>query len=582
MQVELILRDLPPGPLELRFSRSSPGRYALHEFAKNVFDVQVADDQGRAVPFTRPGPSGWDVADPPSEVRVSYKVFGDRVDGTYLAIDSTHAHLNMPAALMWARGWDRRGALVRIQPPHASGWRVATQLFPTADPLVFTAPNLQYLMDSPTEVSAFDLRSFTAPAPPGARPGPAQTIRIAVHQDAGVDMDGLARNVEAIVREAGRVFGEYPPFDTGTYTFIVDDLPWAHGDAMEHRNSSVLTSSGTLAHGSARLDLFAHEFVHAWNVERIRPQSLEPFDFERANPSGELWLAEGFTNYYGPLLVRRAGLMGVEPFAASIGYAIEAVRGSPGRLLRSAEEMSLLATVVDGGVPPDRTPLENTYLSYYTWGEAIALALDLTLRERTEGRVSLDSYMRAMWEAFGRPGGGDPGHVGRPYTMDDARRVLAAVSGDERFAADFFDRYIQGHGLPDYERLLRQAGFVLRPQRPGAAWIGDLALRLAGGRVIVAGTVPFRTPAYEAGLERDDRLVSVDGTTIGQPSDLATVLRRRRAGDEIRLEFERRGTRVESTLALIADPAIEVATAESAGEPLSDAQRRFRREWLGP
>ena len=129
------------------------------------------------------------------------------------------------------------------------------------------------------------------------------------HTGTDAEVDGLVRDVEAIVREARHVFGEYPPFEGNTYTFIADYLPWAHGDGMEHRNSTILTAPSPIQ--TSRLDLLdtiAHEFFHTWNVERIRPKSIEPFNFEEANMSGELWLAEGFTSYYGPLTMKRAGL----------------------------------------------------------------------------------------------------------------------------------------------------------------------------------------------------------------------------------------------------------------------------------
>src|SRR5262245_20738297 len=161
MQVEATFTTVPAGPLQLRMSRSSPGRYALHEFAKNVFDVRVTDAAGVALPVARPNPHQWNVTGHSGTVRVTYRIFGDRVDGPYLGIDSTHAHINMPAALMWARGFELRPATVRFTPPSDSGWRVGTQLLPGADPFTFTAPNLQYLMDSPTELSAFSVRSFT-------------------------------------------------------------------------------------------------------------------------------------------------------------------------------------------------------------------------------------------------------------------------------------------------------------------------------------------------------------------------------------------------------------------------------------
>ncbi len=542
MQVEITFADLPRDTLQLRMSRSSPGRYALHEFAKNVFDVRVADGAGRALEPSRPNPHGWDVSAHDGTVRVSYKVFGDRIDGTYLAIDSTHAHINMPAALMWARGLERRPVSVRFEQPRGTGsWRVATQLMPGSDPYTFSAPNLQYLMDSPSEFSAFSLRTFGVDED-GRNP----VFRVAVHHTGGeADLDAYARGAEKIVREMKYVFGEYPQFENNTYTFIADYLPLASGDGMEHRNSTILSSPAPLeGGGQGLLGTVSHEFFHAWNVERIRPRSLEPFSFEDANTSGELWFAEGFTSYYGPLVMCRAGLTSVADYARDLAAAINTVTISPGRRFGTAEDMSRLAPFVDAAAAIDRTNVENTFISYYTWGAALGLGLDLSLRERTAGRVTLDHFMRAMWQQFGKSGERVPGYVERPYTMADLKEVLTTVSGDAAFAGDFFARYVQGHEVVDYSRLLAQAGFIVMPANPGAAWAGELDVQSAGAGLLITGAVPFGSPAYQAGLERDDTIVSIAGRRLDSTDTLATALRRLRPGDVVDVVFERRGQRV--------------------------------------
>ncbi|OFW07211.1 MAG: hypothetical protein A3I61_04310 [Acidobacteria bacterium RIFCSPLOWO2_02_FULL_68_18] len=488
MQIRIRFDDLPPGPLELRMSRSSPGRYAVHDFAKNVYDVRFADGRGAALRAIHPRPHEWNVIGHTGSVEVTYRIFGDRVDGTYLAIDGTHAHINAPAALMWARGLEARPVAVRFLPPAGASWRVATQLVPGADPLAYTAPNFQYLMDSPVELSGAALRTFTV------RDGPRTPVfRLAVHHTGtDAELDTFTADVERIVGEARQVFGEYPPFEGNSYTFIADYLPWAVGDGMEHRNSSVLTSASSIrSNRLGLLDTVSHEFFHAWNVERIRPRALEPFDFEEANVSGELWFAEGFTSYYGPLILRRAGLTQTADFAAEMTDMVNTVRTSPGRQVRSAEEMSRLAPLVDGAAYVDRANFDNTYVSYYTWGAAIALGLDLTLRDRSNGRVTLDHYMRALWETHGKPGGKAPGYVDNPYTMADLEAALAAVSGDAAFADDFFARYIQGRELVDYERLLARAGFVVQPVSPGQARAGQ---PIAGPRIAIV-------PVEQAGRE---------------------------------------------------------------------------------
>ena len=381
---------------------------------------------------------------------------------------------------------------------------MATQLLPGPDALTYTAPNLQYLMDSPAEFSEFALRTFTVPD--GADEA---TFRIAMHhQGEGADLDGFARDAETIVREARRVFGEFPRFDGGTYTFIGDYLPVARGDAMEHRNSTVLTSGGPLSRPGNWRENVAHEFFHVWNVERIRPQSLEPFDFEDVNVSSDLWLAEGFSEYYAPLILRRAGLTTVGEFAETMTSVINRVTESPGRAIRTAEEMSQLAPLFDGHVaaagPED---LGRAYLSYYVWGSAIALALDLTLRDRTDGRATLDGFMRALWQRFGSSAAVVPGYVERPYTLDDVRTVLGEVSGDTVFAADFLGRFVQGHEVADYRRLLESVGLMLRPTGRGAPAGGSLRQEIVtfelAGRELTEQQRRFRTAWLESSATAD-------------------------------------------------------------------------------
>ena len=577
MDVEAMFTDLPSEPLRLRMSRSSPGRYALHGFAKNVSDVRITDADGKPLAVTRPGPDGWDVAMHPGSVRVRYRVFGDSVDGTYLAVDATHAHINMPAVIMWARGLELRPMMLRFEPPAGAGWRVATQLMPGNDQLTFTAPNLQYLMDSPTEVGAFTLRSFTVPDE-----GRTPVFRLALHHTGGdTEVASFLRDVERIVREERAVFGEFPVYEGNTYTFIADYLPWARGDAMEHRNSTALASRSSIRDNPiALLQSIAHEFFHCWNVERIRPRSLEPFNFEDANVSGELWLAEGFTNYYGPLSLQRAGITTVKDFAAEIGSTIDTVLTGPGRLVGTAEQMSQAAVFADGAQWRDPTNADNTFISYYEWGEAIALGLDLVLRDRSNGRITLDDFMRAMWRTFGKPGGRLMGYVDRPYTLDDVKATLASVAGDAAFAQDFFSRYIQGHEIVDYASLLARAGFVMRPAAPGQAYAGRFPLEDAGNGARVAALVPAGSPAYLAGLDRDDVIVSAGGQTIRTGADFSRALQSRKPGDTLPIVFLRRGDRVSAVMTLAADPHHEVVPAEQIGHPLSDAQKRFRDAWL--
>jgi predicted metalloprotease with PDZ domain len=578
MQVEAAFSGLDDTPLHLRINRSSPGRYSLHEFAKNVWDVHAFAADGGELPTTRPDPYGWDVTPRGGRVTVKYKVYGDRADGTYLAVDTTHAHINMPAVIMWARSLDDRPAKITFEPPAGLRWRVASQLHPGASPFEFTAPNLQYLMDSPAEFGPLVVRQFSV----GSR-----TFRFAVHH-AGTDaeLDAFVKDVEKIVAQEGAIYGEFPSYEPGVYTFLADYLPYVDGDGMEHRNSTVMTSAGAIRNPAERiglLDTVAHEFFHGWNVERIRPRSLEPFDFERANMSSELWLAEGFTQYYGPLVLQRAGLTTLDATAATFAGNIEAATLEPGRLVRSAEDMSRMAAFIDGGRPIDRTNWANTVISYYPFGAAIGLALDLELRDRSDGQVSLDDFMRAMWRVHGRPGGAREGYVDRPYTTADAEARLAEVSGDRAFARDFFARFIEGREVADYRRLLMRAGLVLRRRSAGRSWWGDLRLEAGNGTVRIAAVVPSNSPAYAAGMDQDDEIRRIDGRRIGSVEELNVVFSRHKPGDRLDVVIaDRSGAERTASVLLADDPHLALTPVEPIGGALTAAQRTFRERWLGP
>lgn len=576
-QIEVTFPNLPGGTLEARMSRSSPGRYALHEYAKNVFELRAFDGRGKALATTRPSPYQWDVSGHDGTVRIVYKIYGDHVDGTYLAIDPTHAHMNMPATLMWARGLDRRSVRVTFEPPKGLSWVPATQLFPTDDPWTFTAPNLQYLMDSPTELSAQTMRTFKV----SGGDGRVATIRVAIHHDAGeAEVNEYVAGTEKIVREQGAVFGEYPEFEPGHYTFLGDYVPWGGGDGMEHRNSTVVAAPVSLRMPGMVadvLDTVSHEFFHAWNVERIRPKTLEPFNFEEANISGELWLAEGFTQYYGTLVMGRAGLSTRDETAAGLARAAVSVINSPGRQFRSAVEMSQMAPFTDAARAVDKTNFATTFISYYTYGAAVALALDLSLRDRSNGTLSLDDYMQAMWRVHGKPGGAQPGLVAKPYTLADARARLAEVSGDRVFADEFFDRYVEGREVADYARLLLRAGYVLKKRSPNVAWLGSVA----DSSGTISNLTAWGTPAFDAGLDQGDVIIEVDGKAMGA-GVLPAAVKARKPGDRLTVTYKRRGGATgTATIVLKQDPALEAVAVEATGGTLTPDQKAFRDAWLG-
>jgi len=567
-QIGVTWSGLDDVPLELRMSRSSPGRYAIHEFGKNVYALSFTDGQGSELEYQRSHPDQWIVSGHDGTVNVSYTLYADRIDGTYSAIDLNHAHLNMPATFMWAKGLEQRPLRIRFTPADAS-WKAISQLVATADPYVFTAPDFQYFMDSPVELSAFSLRSWEVESN-----GSIQTFRLAVHHEGeDSDVDVLFDKARKVVEEQRAIFGELPVFDHGSYTFIADYLSYAAGDGMEHRNSTIISSSQSLIDTDfkAQLGTLSHELFHAWNAERIRPVELEPFDFEGANMSSSLWFMEGFTSYYGPLAIHRAGEMTLGDYLTAIGNSINSVAHAPGRAFASPLGMSERAPFVDAAVANDPTNHPNMFLSYYTYGAALGLALDLTLRSRST-ELSLDDYMRAMWQRHGR--------TGLPYTPADLQSVLAEASGDAAFAADFFARFIAGSELPDYASLLARAGLLLRPANAGKASAGSLTLQFVGERAHIANNTLIGSPLYEAGLERGDEIIALDRYLIRNQEQWDTALARYKPEDEAVIHYRQRGVVRQATLQLQEDSRLEVVTYDAAAMESGEAELRFREAWL--
>jgi len=567
-QISVTYSDLPADleVLELRMSRSSPGRYALHEFAKNVYKVSAEDGAGKPLTITRPSPYQWDIAAPGSFVKIHYTLFADRSDGTYSQIDLSHAHLNMPATFMWARHFDHRPLRVLFK-DLGEGWQFATQLAPTTQANVFTAPDLQYFLDSPVEISDFSLREFTVRSQ-----GNDYQLRLAVHHDAKEeDVDELAEMAEKVVQEHIAVFGELPAFDHGTYTFIADYLPYVNGDGMEHRNSTILTNSKSLSDNAREmLGTLSHEFFHAWNVERIRPRSLQPFNFEQANLSGELWLAEGFTQYYGTLLLRRSGMRTDEEYLEVVESLINAITHSTGRQFFSPIEMSMQAPFVDAATALDPTNFRNTFFTYYTYGAALALALDLTLRSDFE--LTLDDYMRTLWQDYGR--------TEQPYTLEDLQYALARTSNDATFAADFFQRYIYASDLPDYATLLANAGLLLQVKAPSSASLGNVELSYADNKATLEGPTLVGSPLYLAGLGQGDEILKIGRYTMRSEQAWERLLQRVAPGATLEIEYQQRGQTRSSEVSFISNPTLQVVSDESVERPLAEPARAFRSKWL--
>ncbi|MCB9271516.1 MAG: M61 family metallopeptidase [Lewinellaceae bacterium] len=563
-EIQVTYRDVPAGPLEIRMSRSSPGRYAVHEFAKNCYGFRASDGEGHPLEIDHTNPYQWNVLGHQGTVVFSYTLFGNRGDGTYSQVDETHAHLNMPATFAFARGMDDRPIRIRFDLREDLHWKVATQLKPETA-TTFTAPNLQYFMDSPTEISDFQMRTFTETSN-----GKTYQFRLVLHAPNESEViDAFKAAAMKIVAQEKAVYQELPGYDYGTYTFICCYMPQGSGDGMEHRNSTfisgnfVLDSSGLQrAYGTV-----AHEFFHCWNVERIRPRSLEPFDFEQANMSGELWFAEGFTSYYTDLTLCRAGIISTSDYVSGISGGLNAVINSPARRYRTPVEMSQFAPFSDAATSIDPVNFGNTFISYYTYGKVLGLALDLSLRNQGQNR-SLDGFMALMWDHYGKPE--------IPYSVADIESTLAEYAG-EAFAHTFFDHYIYHSEMPDYQALLNSVGISLSLAHPGQAFLGA-SMEQNDQEVTISRYPLLGTPAYIANLEAGDKIRTIDDQTVTSVNEAQSIIRNHQSGDTIQMQIERFGKMMRIPVLLMENPQLQTELIQAPA--ITDAASSQQKMWL--
>lgn len=549
----------------LRMSRSSPGRYAKHEFGKNVYNVKATNATGKTLKIEKEDADVYKVSGHKGTLKVSYTLFGDYADGTYASIDRSGYHLNMPATFMWVKGLENAPITLEFEVPVAS-WKIATQLKPTNDPTTFTAPNLQYFMDAPTKVGNLNINEWQVTNTDN------KTYKFRLALDAANTtprpaIDSFVEKLKSIVAAAKNVFGELPSYDYGSYTFLASINPYVRGDGMEHRNSTMITIPADFDGSNALLSVFAHEFFHCWNVERIRPKSLEPFNFEKSNMSEALWVAEGFTQYYGSLLRVRSGVLSETDFIDNMTGLVNAKASTPGGQLYTPIENSQRAVFVDAGVSIDRTNYANMYTSYYTYGGALALALDLELRSRFN--KSLDDLMRELWKKHGKPE--------IPYTLPNVQTALATVASPS-YASNFFNKYVYNHDPIDYKTLFSAAGYSVMPINAGKASLARISFDSTEDGLTIARNTIINTPLYNAGLDVDDVIVEMDGTKPRGANDLDKIVSRHKVGDKLTITYIHHDDTINTTFTLTEDSYLKIEEKQGG---INTSQQKLRNGWIG-
>ena len=525
--------------VELSMAVWTPGSYLVREFSRHVESVTAESPGGLSLRVEKTAKNRWRVATAGAlMVIVSYRVYGREMSVRTNWIEADFAFVNGAPTFLTLAGEPRRPHEVSIVP--ASGWtRSITALEPTVRPKpattaphTYCAPDYDTLVDSPILIGNPGLYEFSVDGVPHVLANAGDTTFF--------DSSRVVKDLEAIVRAHKEFWGSFP---YQRYVFI--NLLTEAGGGLEHARSSVLMASRWATRTRKAhlrwLELASHELFHAWNVKRLRPIELGPFDYEREVFTPSLWVVEGITDYYGAVLVLRAGRCSTQEFLDSLSDKIEELQTTPGRAVRSMTQASMDAWIKLYR-PDENTP--NTAISYYTKGAVVAFLLDAKVRRATGGRRSLDEVMREAYARYSAQG----------FTPDEFRALTEHVAGIDLGA--FWRTAIEGTEELDYSEALEVFRLQFRPANGSPngtpkAWIGATT-KIDAGRLIVA-QVKRDTPAFGAGLNVDDEIVAIDQVRV-RTDRLDERLEQYAPGDRISLLVARRDRLLSLDVVLGAEP----------------------------
>jgi predicted metalloprotease with PDZ domain len=576
LEVQVAVKRTGDGPPQesLVMPVWTPGSYLVREFARHVQDFAATTASGQPLKWEKTNKNTWRIATGGSrDWQATYRVYANELSVRTSELNSSHAFWNNANILMYLDGFLKSPSTVRVLAPDV--WKVATGLPAVpGQKNTFRAEDFDVLYDSPFEVSNFKTLVFNVKGIPH---------RIVIDGEGNYNPERMRLDVQKIVETQIEMMGGEIPYRD--YTFILH-LRANAGGGLEHANSTALgyprfgfriqtgdraTSASPTATGTPERDyrgflsLVSHEFFHLWNVKRIRPDVLGPFDYTQENYTKGLWVAEGITDYYADLLLRRAGLITENDFLSATARSIQTLQNTPGRLEQSVEDSSFDTWIKF--YRPDENSI-NSQISYYDKGAILGLLLDLEIRKRSNNAKSLDDVLRYLYTEFFKKN--------RNYGPADFQKASELMAGSS--LEDFFTKYVRGTEELDYNAAFEAAGLRLD------TGVGSVERVYFGADVaqeedrLVVRRVYAGSPAYEQGLNSGDQIVALDNMRVTRDF-FNTRIAEKKPGDLINLTIFRfddlstllikLGGRREGTYRIVPLPN------------QTEAQKRIYKSWLG-
>lgn len=556
-EVKMNISGLEEDYVDIKMPVWTPGSYLVREFAKNIEGfAAIAGD--KAVKFEKIRKNIWRVYNAgATNVNINYRVYANEPSVRTAFIDDTHAFLSSASIFMYPDGMLNLPSTVTIR-PHAGWSKVSTGLEPVnGKEFTYTASDFDILYDSPLEVGNQDVFEFSAS---GVR------HEVAMFGGGNYDKERLKIDMAKVVEQATAIYGENP---NKHYTFIVHNFS-AGGGGLEHLNSTVLGASREGYTDEKKykgfLALVAHEYHHLWNVKRLRPFALGPFDYDNENYTTNLWIAEGFTSYYEHKLMLRAGLFTEQETVQELADAISVVMNTPGSKIQSAAEASYDAWIK--AYRPNENS-GNSTISYYNKGEIIGLLMDLEIANATQGSKNLDDVMNAMYKEYYKK-------KGRGYTDAEFKSMAEKISGIS--FTDFWEKYVTGTEPIEYKKYFGYAGVAVKDLFEGNStpYLGAASKKVEGS--IIISSVSRGSAAWAGGLNVNDEIIYVDEVPVEAAIDKMPAITKKKVGDTVTLMVRRDGLIKSIAVKLKASPNVKL---EATIDPDAAARKvAVRKGWL--
>ncbi len=519
-QVEIELTDFKESEIEVKMPVWSPGSYLVREFSKNVDQVFALDDKNSELPIHKTSKNSWSIKKGKSKkVTVLYKVYAFELSVRTSFLDLTHGFVSGSGVFMYVANHKKVGGTLEVK-PYKDFKQITTALPLNTEQMasdgakIYAFNDYDHLVDCPIEIGNQKVFEFNAA-------GVKHTVGI--FGDGNYDVEKLKVDMAKIVSAATDVFKENP---NKNYTFIIHNVEDGQG-GLEHSNSTTLSVNRWTYQGPSYtgfLSLVAHEYFHLWNVKRIRPIELGPFNYDEENYTTLLWVMEGFTSYYDELLMLRAGYYNSDEYLSKLNGTINYVEGSIGARIQPLADASYDAWIK--AYRPNENS-SNTTMTYYSRGQLMAAQFDAMIVAKYEGKKSLDDFMQLLYNKYFKKQ--DRGFTDKEFQDDLSSFLNQDMTG-------FFDKYIRGTEIPDYESCFSQVGVnVIRntiTETSFGAKYGDV-----GGKTIIR-FVRRGSAAEDYGFSVNDEIIAVNGFRINS-DDFSSALNTLSSNDALNVLISR-------------------------------------------